>query len=176
MDLTPYLRSLRDDLMAAAAIGDEQVRRAADVLSGAIEPSARLALMNALSDFAAEVTQALEHVVVDLRLDGRDVKVSVTEHTPADPVDAEQPDPRDDRWSEADKLRRAVQDAGGELSRTTVRLFHDLKSEAEVAASDQGVSLNTYISRAVSDAVRAAATGNKPRKGGRRTVSGFVQA
>ena len=173
MDLTPYLRSLRDDLVAAAAIGDEQVRRAAEVLSGAIEPSARLALMNALSDFAAEVTDALEHVVVDLRLDGRNVKVSVTEHTPAEPVDAE---PRDQRWAEADKLRRAVQDAGGELSRTTVRLIHDLKSEAEQAASDQGVSLNTYISRAVSDAVRAAATGNKPRKSGRHTVSGFVQA
>ena len=32
-------------------------------------------------------------------------------------------------------LRRAMQDAGGELSRTTVRLFNELKSQAERAAS-----------------------------------------
>ena len=55
-----------------------------------------------------------------------------------------------------------MQDAGGELSRTTVRLFNELKSQAERAASDQGVSLNTYISRAVSDSVRSAV----PNKGG----------
>ena len=57
-----------------------------------------------------------------------------------------------------------MQDAGGELSRTTVRLFNELKSQAERAASDQGVSLNTYISRAVSDSVRSAV----PNKGGHR--------
>ena len=56
-----------------------------------------------------------------------------------------------------------MQDAGGELSRTTVRLFNELKSQAERAASEQGVSLNTYISRAVSDSVRSAV----PNKGNR---------
>ena len=56
MDLTPYVSSLREDLLAAAAVGDEDTRRAATLLAGAIEPAARLALMNALSDLAAEVT------------------------------------------------------------------------------------------------------------------------
>ena len=55
MDLNSYYQSLRDDLMAAAAIGDEQFRRAAAALTTALEPATRLALMNALSDFAAEV-------------------------------------------------------------------------------------------------------------------------
>jgi len=50
------------------------------MLAGAIEPAARLAIMNALSDLAAEVTGALRDTTVELKLDGRDVRVSVTEH------------------------------------------------------------------------------------------------
>ena len=65
-----------------------------------------------------------------------------------------------------------MQDAGGELSRTTVRLFNELKSQAERAAAQEGVSLNTYISRAVSDSVRSAVPGKGNRghgPGGRRS-------
>ena len=47
MDLTPYLRQLREDLTAAASAGDEQTRRTAAVLGVALEPAARLAIMNA---------------------------------------------------------------------------------------------------------------------------------
>ena len=65
-------------------------------------------------------------------------------------------------------------DAGGELSRTTVRLFDELKAQAERAAAEQGVSLNTYISRAISDSVRGAVTQGKGRRGG-RTVNGYIQ-
>jgi hypothetical protein len=74
-----------------------------------------------------------------------------------------------------------MQDAGGELSRTTVRLFNELKSQAERAASEQGVSLNTYISRAVSDSVRSAVP-NKGNHKGRgpggpsgRNVTGYIR-
>ena len=74
-----------------------------------------------------------------------------------------------------------MQDAGGELSRTTVRLFNELKSQAERAASDQGVSLNTYISRAVSDSVRSAVPnkggnrGRGPGGGSGRNVTGYLR-
>ena len=50
-------------------------RRAAALLASAIEPATRLAIMNALSDLAAEVTGALQDTTVELRLDGRDVRV-----------------------------------------------------------------------------------------------------
>ena len=80
MDLTPYTQNLRDDLLTVASVGDEDSRRAAALLASAIEPAARLAIMNALSDLAAEVTGALEDTSVELRLDGRDVRVSVTRH------------------------------------------------------------------------------------------------
>jgi hypothetical protein len=178
MDLHPYIRHLREDLLAAAALGDEETRRAAALLGAAIEPAGRLAIMNALSDLAAEVTQALERHVVEVKLDGRDVRVSVSDRLGSAAPDDES-GASGGHHLHADELRRAMQDAGGELSRTTVRLFNDLKSQAEQAASDQGVSLNTYISRAVSDSVRTAMpAGSKAKRGNRtggRTVTGFIK-
>ena len=194
MDLTPYTQSLRDDLITAASVGDEDARRAAVMLAGAIEPAARLAIMTALSDLAAEVTGALRDTTVELKLDGRDVRVAVTEHVAPEPAGARAdflrkpsgPDPAAADPAAAagagdspEDLKRAVQDAGGELSRTTVRLFNELKSQAERAAAEQGVSLNTYISRAVSDSVRSAVPGKPPRgrsAGGHdRTVTGYIR-
>src|SRR5919201_6201186 len=96
MDLSHYVQQLREDLAAAAAAGDEQTRRTAALLGAAIEPAARLAIMNALSDLAAEVTAALGDRVVEVRLDGRDVRVSVsgTGHADdAEPDDEEEPPP-----------------------------------------------------------------------------------
>jgi hypothetical protein len=188
MDLTPYTQNLRDDLITAASVGDDDARRAAAMLAGALEPAARLAIMNALADLAAEVTGALRDITVELKLDGRDVRVSVTEHAAPEPVGhgaprgdyLRKPDPRAagaDSDSPED-LKRAVQDAGGELSRTTVRLFNELKSQAERAAADQGVSLNTYISRAVSDSVRSAVpTKNQRGRSGDsgRKVTGYIR-
>lgn len=185
MDLNPYIRNLREDLLAAAAIGDEEVRRAAALLGAAIEPAGRLAIMNALSDLAAEVTQALDHHVVEVKLDGRDLNVTVSRRGGDEPSDGTEAAPHQ---LHPDDLRRAMQEAGGELSRTTVRLFNDLKSQAEQAASEQGVSLNTYISRAVSDSVRTAVPpgrngqrergrhGRDGRDGNGRTVTGFIKS
>lgn len=185
MDLTPYTQSLRDDLITAASVGGEDARRAAAMLAGALEPAARLAIMNALSDLAAEVTGALRDTTVELTLDGRDVRVSVTEHLAPEPVGPgapakdylrKQDAPHADGTSPED-LKRAVQDASGELSRTTVRLFNELKSQAERAAAEQGVSLNTYISRAVSDSVRSAVPNKNQRGRGRaeRNVTGYIR-
>ncbi|MFN8198942.1 MAG: toxin-antitoxin system HicB family antitoxin [Nakamurella multipartita] len=59
-----------------------------------------------------------------------------------------------------------------------MRLFNELKSQAERAAAEQGVSLNTYISRAVSDSVRSAVpTKNQRGRGGdsERTVTGYIR-
>jgi len=203
MDLTPYTQNLRDDLLTAASVGDEDSRRAAALLASALEPATRLAIMNALSDLAAEVTGALQDTTVELRLDGRDVRVSVTRHAShdagygadrgyvrpsftkrsADETDSDGTrfDASGETGPSAEDLKRAMQDAGGELSRTTVRLFNELKSQAERAASEQGVSLNTYISRAVSDSVRSAVPhkdnhrGRGPGGSSGRNVTGYLR-
>ena len=84
MDLTPYVAALRDDLAAAAAVGDEATTRAGSSLAAALEPAVRLAMMNALSDLAGEVTEALGDRSVSLRLSGRDVKVVVDREPTSD--------------------------------------------------------------------------------------------
>jgi HicB family len=149
MDLTPYIANLREDLANTAAAGDEQTRRAAALLSSALEPAVRLTLMNALADLAAEVTAALPGQVVDVRLDGRDVRVVVTgeaeESTSrATPRDTTPPPPPMD---------------GGDISRITLRLVEQIKGQAERAAAAQGVSLNTFVSQAVQGALGHGALG-----------------
>src|SRR3954466_6868557 len=93
MDIGQYVAQLREDLASAAAAGDEQTQRTAALLGAAIEPAARLALMNALSDLAAEVTAALPDRVVEARLDGRDVRVAVSAAPAAEPAEAEPANP-----------------------------------------------------------------------------------
>ncbi|WP_439660950.1 toxin-antitoxin system HicB family antitoxin [Lentzea sp. HUAS TT2] len=143
MDLSPYIASLREDLATAASAGDENTRRTAAALSAALEPAARLAIMNALSDLAAEVTASLDGQVVDVRLSGRDVQVVVTGSAEPEP----EPGPGHDLPN------FGAGDATGDISRITLRMINELKAKAEAAASAQGVSLNSFIQQAVGGAV-----------------------
>lgn len=147
MDLSSYINQLREDLTSAASAGDDQTRQTAAALSAAIEPAARLAIMNALSDLAAEVTTHLDGQVVDLRLDGRDVRVVVsgTASSGDQNTTAEPPPPPTGE--------------SGDISRITLRLLDEVKSKAEQAASAQGMSLNTFVSQAVQGALH----GGRPR-------------
>src|SRR5262249_55644507 len=79
MDLTPYIDGLQRDLAASAAPGGPDVTRAAELLGGSIEASARLVLLEALSDAAAEITARLRTATVDVQLRGREADLTVTE-------------------------------------------------------------------------------------------------
>lgn len=173
MDLTPYISRLREDLTAAASAGDEQTRHTAAVLGAALEPAARLAIMNALSDLAAEVTAALDDRVVEVRLDGRDVRVAVG--SPSDTGATSTPPPPPPPGPGAG----AFADMGGDISRMTLRLLDQIKGQAERAAAEQGVSLNTWVSQAVQGALRGNAWGEpgsgRDERQGRHRVQGWVQ-
>lgn len=179
MDLTPYIRQLREDLTTAASAGDEQTRRTAAVLGAALEPAARLAIMNALSDLAAEVTAALDDRVVEVRLDGRDVRVAVNSPSYAGPH-ASHAGPRTEAQPPpSEPGAAAFGDAGGDIRRMTLRLIDQVKNQAERAAAEQGVSLNAWISQAVAGALRSEPW-NEPRwarddRRGRNRVQGWVQ-
>src|SRR5215218_4954264 len=86
MDLTPYLEALRADLAAAAAPAGPETTRAAELLGHALEASARLALLEAISDAAAEITTRLTEASVEVRLRGREADLVVTQHAPSPPV------------------------------------------------------------------------------------------
>lgn len=174
MDLSQYVTQLREDLTSAAAAGDEQTQRTAALLGAAIEPAARLALMNALSDLASEVTAALPDQVVEVRLDGRDVRVAVTRDPAAEP----EPDP-----APAGGFGGFGPGGdAGDISRITLRLMEQIKGQAEQAAAAQGVSLNSWVAQAVQGALsgqgghgrgRPGRPG-RPGKDGRR-IQGWVQ-
>lgn len=165
MDLTPYVAQLRDDLATAASAGDEQTRRTAALLGSAIEPAARLALMNALSDLAAEVTASLGDRTVDLRLDGRDVQVSVSG---AATTGHDEPDEqrRESTGRPGAEQTGPLGPDAGDISRVTLRIVEQIKNQAEQAAQHQGVSLNTWVAQAVQGALSGAAQRGQGRPGG----------
>lgn len=149
MDIGRYVAQLRDDLTAAAAAGDEQTQRTAALLGAALEPAARLTLMTALADLAAEINAELGDRSVDVRLDGRDVRVVVgPEH-----VAESAPPPPPPRGPGMDT---------GDISRITLRLVEQIKGQAEQAAAAQGVSLNAWLAQAVQGALSG-----QRRRGGR---------
>lgn len=142
MQIANYVEELQRQLLTAAAAGGPETQEVADRLAAALESAARLAIMEALSDAAGEITRELAPGSVDVRLRGRDVELVVTQPTPvvSEVVsDAAAPAPADDE--------------DGATSRTTLRLPDSLKARAEAAATASGVSLNTWFVRAVSGAL-----------------------
>src|SRR4051794_41846752 len=77
MDLTAYVDALRNSLRTAAAAGGDQAQETARLLAEAMEPAVRLAVLDALSAMAAEVTAALDGDVVEIRLRGGEPEVVV---------------------------------------------------------------------------------------------------
>ncbi len=159
MDLNPYLETLRRDLAATAAPGGPEVSRAAELLAGSLESAARLCLLEALTDAAAEITTKLGNTSVDVRLRGRSADLVVSE-TPSAPVEPP-----------------AVEPDTGDVARITLRLPEQLKGTVERAAAAEGISVNAWLVRAISGAVHGGQLppGNRPGRLGRR-VTGFAQA
>lgn len=152
MDLSPYVEALRRGLSAAAAAGTDETRRAADLLSSAVEPSVRLALLEALAAAAAEVSEALADTTVEVRLRGQEPEVVVTSTEPP----AQTPPPPD-----ADEAP----------ARITLRLPETVKAQVERAAAAEGLSVNAWLVRAVSRGL-----GQSTRRSrGTRTFTGYVR-
>ncbi|HSE55888.1 MAG TPA: toxin-antitoxin system HicB family antitoxin [Nocardioidaceae bacterium] len=148
MDITPYVESLRHDLAAAAEAGGPDAKAAAERLALALDPAVRLALMDALSQAAAEITSELGAGSVDVRLRGREpefvVDVPVVPAAPAAPAPPAPPAPPTAEEDEED----------GTTARITLRIPESLKTKAEEMAGKSGQSLNTWIVNAVRTATR----------------------
>lgn len=158
MDLTAHIESIEEHLSAAAAAaGGESTSRAVELLLVALEPAARLALMNALAELAGEVSEELGDRRVELRLDAGEVRVVVSA-TPETMEEAEV----------------EVEEPGGESSRITLRLPEELKAKAEQAAAAQGRSLNTWLVQTIRDALRADPRRHRVR-GHQHRVRGWVE-
>ena len=147
MDITPYVESLRQDLAAAAEAGGPEARAAAERLALALDPAVRLALMDALSQAAAEITAELPAGSVDVRLRGREPELVVDVPTmpiPAPPAPPAPPSPEDAPEVDEDDA----------VARITLRLPESLKYKAEELATKGGHSLNSWIVNVLRAATR----------------------
>lgn len=146
MDVTPYVERLRGDLIAAAEASGPDARELAERLSYALDPAARLALMEAISQAAAEITAELPAGSVEVRLNGRDLDfgVQLPLPQPTAPVQADEDEDEDD----------------GAQVRITLRIPETIKARAEELAAKSNQSLNTWLANVVRRATRGEETIN----------------
>jgi hypothetical protein len=140
METTRFVDAVRADLESAAAVGGQTLVEAAGRLSAALDASMRLALLDALSEAAMELSKQLATGRIEVRLAGRDVELTYVADAPTPPA--------------------AEEDSS---ARITLRLPERLKADAEAAAARDGVSTNAWLVRAVTAAVGQRRVGNRLR-------------
>jgi predicted HicB family RNase H-like nuclease len=150
MQMAQFLESLQADLDSIASVGDDAVSQAAGRLNQAIRSSAGLRLLDALSQAAVEISAQLPEGHVEVRLSGQDPNLVFVQEERAEPAPADE----------------------ASSARITLRLPEPLKASVEAAAGREGVSVNTWIVRALSREVSAPLRG--PRVGSRLT--GFAKS
>ena len=149
MELGPYVSSLRQELAVAAEAGGEDARALAERLTGPLESAARLALLEALSAAADEITRDLAPGSVHLRLTGREPSFVVTPPL-AEPAMTMEPE----REQAAAVLPPAPPDSDdAAMTRINFRLGETLKGRIEEAAEQAGLSVNGWLVRAAAAAL-----------------------
>jgi len=150
MELGPYVSDLQRQLVDAAENGTDDTRAVAERLAAGLDAATRLVLLDALSAAVGEITRDLAPGSVDLRLRGREIEFVITQS-------GVEPD--------GDDLPAAVDLDDASTSRTTLRLPDALKARVDEAAAADGLSVNTWLVRAV-----AAALQPKQRRSAQRTL------
>ncbi|GAA0718186.1 ribbon-helix-helix protein, CopG family [Dactylosporangium roseum] len=149
MDLTPYVASLGRELLTAVETGGDDTALI-ERLTVSMESAIRLALLEALSAAADEITRELAPGSVQVRLRGRDPEFVVTPHQ----VEQPRHDTTDRGAVPPDDAATGFED--GATTRINVRLPEQLKAAVEEAAGKEGRSVNAWLVRAASTALRAA--------------------
>lgn len=147
MNLTNLIDGLRDDLQAAADLGDERAAHIAQRLGDVVGANLRLKVFDLLAQAALEVSSKLPSGHVEVRLAGQEPELIFVDDVPGD-----------------------TSSVGEELSaRVSLRLPESVKAAAEKAAAREGVSTNAWLVRAIARA--AESRGSSPVIGKR--LSGY---
>lgn len=135
MRIADTVEAISADLAALGSLGDKATADAARRLATAMQASITARLFDVLGQAAAELSGALAGQRVEVRLLGGDAQLIV--ETPAgEPAPEEGPG----------------DDAG---ARITLRLPGQLKARLEEASAREGLSVNSYIVRALNQNVRS---------------------
>ena len=139
MDLSPYVGSIHEQLDAAAAAGDDDAPELAKRLAAPLDAAIRLALQDALSAAAEEITVELAPGSVELRIRGREPQFVVTP-PPAAPSEEEPAEP--------DVVPAHSVEGDDAIARINLRMPEQLKARVEQAAESEGLSVNAWLVRA----------------------------
>ena len=145
MDLTPYVASLGRELLTAVETGGDDASALVERLTVSMESAIRLALLEALSAAADEITADLAPDSVQVLLRGRDPKFVVTRRPVEQQPAAVAPEPV---AAPAEDVAAGYED--GTTVRINVRLPEPLKAAIDEAAAKEGRSVNAWLVRAAS--------------------------
>jgi HicB family len=135
MKISSIVAEVRDDLINVASLGDDATALVAQRLAEAMVRPVTATLLELLGQIATELDERLPHGRVEVRLVGQDAELVYID----EPEDAGE-EHEDDA-----------------SARITLRLPEALKARVEHAAQREGVSVNSYIVRALSQRSRPAA-------------------
>lgn len=147
VDISRYVQELQDQLSVAAAAAGDEATAIAERLASTLDSTARIILLEALSEAAAEITTELAPASVDVRLRGRDPEFVVT---------ASEAPRFTDTSSQTDEPAESapVPDGTEEVTtRTTLRLPESVKLRMEAAAARERLSVNSWLLRAITAAL-----------------------
>lgn len=179
MNLADAGRQVRDQLAAAAALGDDRTREIAAALSQAADSAVRLTILDALTTASTELADALREAAtargilwapeLSVQLDGDRLGFAVA---------LSQPDtaPAAGRAEDA-----GGPDRGEATARISLRLSESLKAAIEQAADRAELSVNSWLVRLAAGAIQD--DGSRPgadarsawhgNRGGKR-VTGWI--
>jgi hypothetical protein len=135
MKIAPHVDALRSDLAAAASLGDDRAAEVGAQLAEALRRSAPIRFQEALGEALLEANEQLPSGHFELRLAGSDPEIVFV----------------DDEAARVTGARSVVDEPSA--ARLTLRLPERLKAQLEEAAARDGVSVNTWLVRALSGAV-----------------------
>ena len=153
MQTAQFIEALQSDLRELAQLGGEELVQAAHRLEGAVKQSATLRLIDALTQVALEVSSQLPNGHLDVRLAGQDPELVYVEEEEEEPQ------------------AQATED--GLTARITLRLPDSLKVALETAAEAEGVSVNTFLVRALARSLSSG--GGRAIRSGKR-ITGYAQS
>jgi hypothetical protein len=160
MDLQPYVDGVRHELSVAAAAGGPDAEALADRLTAPLESAIRLALLEALSEAAEQITRDLAPGSVDVRLRGRDPEFTVS--------------PGFDEAVDGPAMVAPESEDDGGTWRVTLRLPEHLRAGVDAAARGDGLSVNAWLVRAVTGALGGSRR-RPPRGDSGKHFSGWVR-
>lgn len=156
MEIAQFIEALQADLRELASLGGDELVNAAQRLEGAVKQSARLRMIDALTQAALELSEQVPNGHVDVRVAGQDPQFVFVADAPDEAYAPPVPE--------------------GDHARITLRLPESLKASIEAAANNEGVSVNTWLVRALTRAVHGGGFGfSGPSRSGKR-ITGYSQA